>query len=41
MWIDNQAMVLTPWGRFGYRTLPVSRAQWLEVDELRIDAEIE
>jgi hypothetical protein len=38
MWIDNQAMVLTPWGRFGYRTLPVSHAQWLEVDELRIEA---
>jgi hypothetical protein len=38
MWIDNQAMIVTPWGRFGYRTLPVARRQWLEVDELQIDA---
>jgi hypothetical protein len=38
MWIDNQAMTVTPWGRFAYRTLPVARRQWLEVDELRIEA---
>jgi hypothetical protein len=41
MWIDNQAMTITPWGRFGYRTLPVARRQWLEVDELRIEASAE
>ncbi len=36
MWIDNQAMVATPWGRFAYRLLPIPRPQWMEVAVLRI-----
>ncbi len=38
MWIDNQAMVATPWGRFGWRMLPIPRRQWMEVAALRIEA---
>lgn len=37
MWIDNQAMVATPWGRVGWRTLPVEQQQWMEIAELRIE----
>lgn len=36
LWIDNQAMVATPWGRFRWRTEPVAQPQWMEVDELHI-----
>ncbi len=36
MWIDNQAMIVTPWGRFGWRTLPIPTAQWMEVEQLVI-----
>ncbi len=37
MWIDNQAMVATPWGRFGWRKLPIPERQWMEVEALRIE----
>lgn len=37
IWIDNQAMVATPWGRFGWRTLSLPRQQWMEVGALRIE----
>lgn len=37
MWIDNQAMIVTPQGRFGYRLLALPDKQWMEVDALRID----
>jgi hypothetical protein len=37
MWLDNQAMVITPWGRFAYRLLPVAEPQWMEVSQLAID----
>lgn len=37
MWIDNQAMTVTPWGRFGWRTVQVPAPQWMEVGELRIE----
>jgi hypothetical protein len=38
LWIDNQAMIVTPWGRFGYRTLLLAHRQWMEVDQLKIVA---
>lgn len=39
MWIDNQAMIVKPWGRFGYQVLEVPHRQWMEVNELRITPE--
>ena len=36
MWIDNQAMTVTPWGRFGWRTVQVSEPQWMEISKLSI-----
>jgi hypothetical protein len=36
MWIDNQALTLTPWGAFGWRTLPIEGQQWMEVSQLAI-----
>lgn len=38
MWIDNQAMIATPWGRFAWRTLPLPQEQWMEVAGLEIQA---
>lgn len=38
LWIDNQAMTVTPWGRVGWKVLTLSRPQWMEVDLLRIEA---
>jgi hypothetical protein len=37
MWLDNQYMVVTPWGRFGWGLLDVPGRQWLEVDWLTIE----
>jgi len=36
MWIDNQAMVAKPWGRFGWQTLPLEQAQWMEIGGMEI-----
>jgi hypothetical protein len=36
MWIDNQSLVATPWGRFRWHSLPVPHEQWMEVDALSI-----
>jgi hypothetical protein len=36
MWLDNQYMVVTPWGRFGWGRLDVPDRQWMEVDRLTI-----
>jgi hypothetical protein len=36
MWIDNQAMIATPQGRFGYRLLALPARQWMEIDALNI-----
>ena len=36
LWLDNQYMVVTPWGRFGYGLLESPEEQWLEIRELRI-----
>jgi len=36
MWMDNQYMVATPWGRLGWGLLDVPGAQWMEVEEVMI-----
>ena len=36
MWMDNQYLVATPWGRLRWGLLDVPGAQWLEVDHLAI-----
>ena len=36
MWLDNQYMVATPWGRFRYGLLDAPGKQWMEVDWLTI-----
>ncbi|GAB4546450.1 MAG: hypothetical protein Kow0063_40860 [Anaerolineae bacterium] len=37
MWLDNQYMIVTPWGRFGWGLLDIPGRQWLEADWLRIE----
>ena len=37
MWLDNQYMVVTPWGRFRYGWLDAPGRQWMEVDTLSIE----
>jgi hypothetical protein len=37
MWLDNQYMVVTPWGRLGWGLLEVPDQQWMEVDWLEIE----
>lgn len=37
LWIDNQYMVVTPQGRFGWGLLDVPGCQWVEVDWLAIE----
>jgi hypothetical protein len=37
MWLDNQYLVATPWGRFGWGLLHISGRQWMEVDRLIIE----
>jgi len=37
MWLDNQYMVATPWGRLGWGLLDVPGRQWMEVDWLAIE----
>jgi len=36
-WMDNQYMIATPWGRFGWGLLETPVRQWLEIAELVID----
>lgn len=36
MWVDNQYMAVTPWGRFGYGLLAGAGRQWMEVSRLEI-----
>ena len=38
MWLDNQYMVATPWGRFRWGLLDVPGRQWMAVDSLTIEA---
>jgi hypothetical protein len=37
MWLDNQYMVVTPWGRLGWGLLDVQERQWMEVERLTIE----
>jgi hypothetical protein len=37
MWMDNQYLVATPWGRLRWGMLDVPGQQWLEVDHLAIE----
>ncbi|MFL7808716.1 MAG: hypothetical protein ACK2VD_22590 [Anaerolineae bacterium] len=36
MWLDNQSLVVTPWGRLHYRWLEAPGRQWMEVSDLSI-----
>ena len=37
VWLDNQYMVVTPWGRLGWGLLDAPGRQWMEVDQLVIE----
>jgi beta-glucanase (GH16 family) len=37
MWLDNQYMVVTPWGRLGWGLVDVPGRQWMEVEQLTIE----
>jgi len=37
MWLDNQYLVVTPWGRLRWGLLDVPGCQWMEVDSLVIE----
>jgi hypothetical protein len=37
LWLDNQYMVATPWGKLRWGRLNIPGRQWMEVDELTID----
>jgi hypothetical protein len=37
MWLDNQYMVATPWGRFRWGLLDTPGQQWMQVDSLAIE----
>jgi hypothetical protein len=37
MWLDNQYMVVTPWGRLGWGLLDMPGRQWMEVERLTIE----
>jgi len=36
LWLDNQYMIVTPWGKFGYGLLDAPSEQWMEVSEVEI-----
>jgi hypothetical protein len=36
MWLDNQSLVATPWGRLRYRWLEAPGRQWMEITDLSI-----
>jgi hypothetical protein len=36
MWMDNQYMVATPWGRLGWGLLDVPGHQWMEVEHISL-----
>lgn len=39
LWIDNQAMIVSPKGRFGWQTVPLPHQQWMDIEELKIAME--
>jgi hypothetical protein len=38
MWLDNQYMVVKPWGRFAWGLLEAPGRQWMEVERLTIES---
>lgn len=36
MWFDNQYMVVSPWGKFGYGLVEANDRQWMEVRSIEI-----
>jgi hypothetical protein len=38
LWLDNQYLELTPWGRFKYGLLASAGRQWLEIETLKIES---
>ena len=36
-WVDNQYMIVTARGRFGWGYLPIIKTQWMEVVDLLIE----
>jgi hypothetical protein len=36
-WLDNQYLVVTPWGRLAWGLLDVTGRQWMEVDRLALE----
>ncbi|HMQ54936.1 MAG TPA: family 16 glycosylhydrolase [Anaerolineae bacterium] len=39
LWLDNQYMVVTPWGKLGYGLVAGDSQQWLEISQLEIESE--
>jgi len=39
LWLDNQYMVVTPWGRFNHGLLDGPGRQWLEINHLAIESQ--
>ena len=39
IWLDNQAMVVTPWGQFRHVLVASSTPQWMEVAEVQVISE--
>jgi hypothetical protein len=37
LWVDNQYAALTPEGKLGFGTLPNERAEWLEIEDFRVE----
>ena len=37
LWLDNQYMVATPWGRFKYGLLDAPGRQWLQIGHFAIE----
>jgi hypothetical protein len=37
MWMDNQYLIATPWGKVRWGTLEIPQQQWLEVDCVSIE----
>jgi hypothetical protein len=36
IWLDNQYLVATPWGRLRYGLLAIPGQQWMEVERVEI-----
>ncbi|MEA3340738.1 MAG: hypothetical protein U9R15_12280 [Chloroflexota bacterium] len=39
VWLDNQYMAITPWGKFRWGLLDAPGRQWMEIDRLAIEAQ--